>query len=249
MHIRFSADGAQIIKNKLILNLTFTVLNEGKTAETAKGNYTCRLFDITKEDYQTMCTCLEQIKDQINELTELDIDGIKYQIEKYIGGDLKILAIIYGINQATSNCPCIWCVWDKRKLNNKDIGKVVDEIKKEWSIFDKNEGARSLESSFNSIGQDGYVNKPIFSIPFCRVIIDMLYLFLRISDVLYDLFIADLRQLDGKQKNDTYFSTQPHLNQFFSDLGEIYSIRRPFIIDGKTIKIRDLQGPDKKKFV
>ena len=64
--------------------------------------------------------------------------------------------------------------------------------------------------------------------------------------ILYDLFIADLRQLDGKQKDDTNFSTQPHLNQFFSDLGENYSIRRPFFIDGKTIKIRDLQGPDKK---
>ena len=64
--------------------------------------------------------------------------------------------------------------------------------------------------------------------------------------ILYDLYIADLRQLDGKQKDDTIFSTQPHLNQFFSDLGENYSIRRPFFIDGKTIKIRDLQGPDKK---
>ena len=90
LYIKFSADGAQIIKNKLILNLTFTVLNEGKIAETAKGNYTCGLFDITKEDYQTMCTCLEQIKDQINELNELVIDGIKDQIEKYIGCDLKI---------------------------------------------------------------------------------------------------------------------------------------------------------------
>jgi hypothetical protein len=44
--------------------------------------------------------------------------------------------IIYGINQANSNCPCILCVWDKRKLVNTDINKVVTEIKREWSIQD-----------------------------------------------------------------------------------------------------------------
>jgi hypothetical protein len=47
-----------------------------------------------------------------------------------------MLAIIYGINQANSNCPCIWCVWDKRKLVNNDINKDVTEIKREWSIQD-----------------------------------------------------------------------------------------------------------------
>jgi len=40
-------------------------------------------------------------------LNEIDIDGIEYKIEKYIAGDLKMLANIYGIKQANANCPCI----------------------------------------------------------------------------------------------------------------------------------------------
>ena len=247
LNIKFSADGAQIIKNKSILNLTFTILNEGKKAETASGNYTCGLFDISNEDYETINVCLEQIKTEINDLKELEIDGLKYKIETYIGGDLKMLAIIYGINQANANCPCIWCVWDKRKLVNKDIQKVIEQLETEWSIIDREKGARTLEESFQSIGKKGYVSLPIMNIPFHRIVVDTLHLFLRITDVLYDLFIKDLRQIDGKQKNETDFTTQPHLRQFFSDLFEIYKIRRPYYVDGNKIKIRDLQGPEKKK--
>jgi len=88
LHIKLSCDGAQLIKQKLILNLTFTVLDEGKIAETSKGNYTCGIFEIPEEDYETICACLEQIKLQINSLSEIEIDGINYKSEKYIGGDL-----------------------------------------------------------------------------------------------------------------------------------------------------------------
>ena len=100
--------------------MTFTVLNEEKIAETSKGNYTCGIFGIPEEDNGSISACLEQIKLQIDNLSEIEIEGINYKIEKYIGGDLKILAIIYGINRASSNCPCIWCIWDKRKLKNID---------------------------------------------------------------------------------------------------------------------------------
>lgn len=247
LHIKFSADGAQIIKHKLILNLTFTVLNEGKIAETASGNYTCGLFDITKEDYDVMCTCLNEIKFQINDLNEIEVDNIKYKIEKYIGGDLKMLALIYGINQASSNCPCIWCIWDKRSFDNDDIEKVDEAVQKDWSIKDVEKGARTIEEALHSQNKFGYINKPILSIPFDRVIVDTLHLFLRISGVLYDLFIVSLRNLDGKQKNEIDLSRQPHLNQFFLDLKENYNIKAPFSVVDKSIKIRELQGPDKKK--
>ena len=152
-------------------------------------------------------------------LSEIEIDGINYKTEKYIGGDLKILAIIFEINRASSNCPCKWCIWDKRKLKNMDIQKVDDEIRRQWSILDPDWGARSkVESSLQSQGQNGYIKSPILNIPFYRVVIDMLHLFLRITNVLYDLFIQDLRNLDGKQKNELDLTNMPHLNQFYTDL-------------------------------
>ena len=177
LHIKYSADGAQIIRQKSILNLTFTVLNEGKLAETSEGNYTIGIFDITNEDYDTISICFAEIKIEIDNLSEIEIDGSKYKIETYIGGDLKMLANIYGINKANANCPCIWCIWDKRKLVNVDIKKVEKEIKKEWSILDREKGARSLEDSINFTGQYGYLQLPILQIPFHRIVIDVLHLF------------------------------------------------------------------------
>ena len=79
---------------------------------------------------------------------------------------------------------------------------------------------------------------PILQIPFHRIVIDVLHLLLRITDVLYELFISDLRELDGKQKNQVDLSTQPHLRQFFADLTEINQIRRPFYVNGKELKQR-----------
>jgi hypothetical protein len=87
LHIKYSADGAQIIRQKSILNLTFTVLNEGKLAETSEGNYTIGIFDITNEDYDTISICFAEIKIEIDNLSEIEIDGLKYKIETYIGGD------------------------------------------------------------------------------------------------------------------------------------------------------------------
>ena len=113
-------------------------------------------------------------------------------------------------------------MWDKRKFNDKDIEKVVAEINIDWSIIDKQKGARSISHSF---GQNGYANEPIIRIPCHRVIVDMLHLFLRISDVLYDLFIKDLKQLDGKQRNELDFSHQPHLRRFFMYLHENFNIQ------------------------
>ena len=37
------------------------------------------------------------------------------------------------------------------------------------------------------------------------------------------------------------------MRQFFADLTAIYQIRRPFYVNGKELKLRDLQGPEKKK--
>jgi hypothetical protein len=45
-------------------------------------------------------------------------------------------------------------------------------------------------NNVTSLKHDGYIHKPIFtSIPFHRAMINMLQVFLRITDVLYDLFI------------------------------------------------------------
>jgi hypothetical protein len=42
---------------------------------------------------------------------------------------------------------------------------------------------------------------------------------------------------------------QQHLRQFFANLTAIYHIRRPFYVKGKELKLRDLQGAEKKSYL
>ena len=239
LHIKLSADGAQIIRHKSILNFTFTILNEkGSKPKTATGNYTIGIFDIPEESYDEMSIVLKELSVQIESLNEIDINGERYIIEKYIGGDLKLLAILFGINGATANFPCPWCKWDKTKLINIDFEKVKREIEKEWSIHDKDKGARTIDEAINTTNKFGQIKRPIITaIPFHRIIVDMLHLFLRITDVLYDLFIVNLKELDGYQKNKTDLNNQPHLKMFIKDLKEIYNISAPFFIEKNDIKL------------
>jgi hypothetical protein len=68
--------------------------------------------------------------------------------------------------------------------------------------------------------------------------LEQLHLFLRITDVLYDLLITDNRELDGKQANQTDLSAQPHLRIFFSSLSENYTIRVPFYVLVYMLSVR-----------
>ena len=52
-----------------------------------------------------------------------------------MGGDLKWIATIYGINYANSNYPCPWCHWKNEVITSEDICK-------DWSI-----SGRSIQES------------------------------------------------------------------------------------------------------
>lgn len=96
-----------------------------------------------------------------------------------------MLSIVYGINAANSNYPCIWCTSHKN-----DFGKT----NKNLSISDSNLKARKLLDSKRIITQKeegfGYKKLPLTnSIEFDHTTIDTLHLLLRISDTLLELFL------------------------------------------------------------
>ena len=105
-----------------------------------------------------------------------------YYFRFLLGGDLKYLAILRGINAANSNYPRIFCVCHKSEFCN---------TKKEWSITDASKGARNLIDAQNLCKNQslGYINKPLFNyIKFFEIIFDMLHSFLRITEKLKLLF-------------------------------------------------------------
>jgi hypothetical protein len=58
--------------------------------------------------------CLKELIEQLKSISEIEIKlKFFYKINFLMGGDLKWLANIYGINAANSNYPCIWCHCNK----------------------------------------------------------------------------------------------------------------------------------------
>jgi hypothetical protein len=71
------------------------------------------IFEIKSEDYEHLAECLGVLMAAVDQIKFLDIQGVRFEIEFKFGGDLKFLANIYGINQANSSLPCLWCKKNK----------------------------------------------------------------------------------------------------------------------------------------
>ena len=73
------------------------------------------MFQVQQENYDQIKGCLNQLLNDIKNINTVNINGEIFNIKKSIGGDLKFLASLYGINAANADHPCIWC-----KVNIKE---------------------------------------------------------------------------------------------------------------------------------
>lgn len=92
---------------------------------------------------------------------------------------------MYGIDAANSKYSCIWCKCSKTDRHSLEL---------HWSIVDEEDkGARTIESITEIVtgktkNHFNVSHVPLFpSIPMYHVILDILYLFLRITDILINL--------------------------------------------------------------
>ena len=175
----------------------------------------------------------------------VSIQGKIYNIKFFLGGDWKYLATICGIESATAEHSCIWCKCSKSQRANTAL---------EWSVTDVSKGARTVQKikekamlSKRSKVRYSCCRAPLF--PFIlmeRVVIDTLHLFLRISDVLINLLICDLRIKDGITKA-TDVPCDSYTKSYENFLNNVCKIRFKWNInrDSKEITYRDLMGPEK----
>ena len=100
-----------------------------------------------------------------------------------------------GIDSASSDHACIWC-----KCKKDEQG----DIQCVWSLSDKEQGARTIEENAEHAQRPrarkayNVSHEPLLrNIPLENVAIDNLHLFLRVSDVLIDLLVIELRRQDA----------------------------------------------------
>ncbi len=165
----------------------------------AKGNHTIAILKVS-ENYNDLATALKDVIEEASNLNSVSVDGNIYHLQYFLGGDWKFLALVCGLESATSNHACIWCKCPKDKRWDMSMT---------WSLLDQEKGARTIaeinEKAKLAKSNKNYFNgcnSPLFSfIPLHQIVIDSLHLFLRIADVLINLLIRDLRTLDAINQN------------------------------------------------
>ena len=206
--IKLSCDGTQITKsNVYLLNFTFTIINFKTTCKTSQGNFILGkflsfyylfflnllylyegMFQIESECNSELKGALKELFKELKEIKFIEINGVNYQIEFKLGGDMKCLALLLGINAANAKFSCCWC--------HCNLKETVD-LSAEWPIS-RSQALANIQYLANS---NGYKYEHLINfIDFDNVVIDMLHLLLRITDRLYELILEKLTLFD---KNDS----------------------------------------------
>ena len=233
-----------------VVNFTFTLLDEGDTAYSSEGNHPLAIFK-DPENYDSLARALSDIRNDVATLTEITVRETTFTIEYFLGGDMKFLAIVMGIDSASSTYSCVWC---------KCPAASRFDAAMQWSLTDTSKGARTTKENAElsklpkSKRKFNVSNEPLFqTIAIDHVIIDNLHLFLWISDTLINLLITDLKKAEAIDKVNkfTTFSVERYYHlkkyeEFISSLG-IPSFQFYIGQSSKQLKCRSLTGPEKLK--
>jgi hypothetical protein len=185
--LRLAGDGTQVGTVKKILNFTFTCLNDKKNCVGPMGNFTIGIWEIADENHEYLKQCLETIIHEFENLASIEINHLTYPIKVYFGGDMKFLLNVYGLGAANSEHCCLWC-----KTGKKDFCSIGFNC----SIHDTSLKARTLleaHSKYNEKNMEGYKREPLTrKIDFRNACVDILHLWLRITDKLTILFFNEM---------------------------------------------------------
>ena len=212
------------------------------------GNHCLAIFK-ESESYSSMQACLSDIRRKMESLKSITVNDITFDIEYFLGGDWKFLAMSTGIDSATSTFACIWC---------KCPADLHSNTVRKWSVTDTDQGARTIKENIRlatqSTAKFNVSHTPLFpSIPLSRVVVDNLHMFLRVSDVLIDLLITELRTLD-KIKQATKLKSLDnliHLALFEKSVKDLGVSGFTFWIgrESRKLKWRTFTGPKKLKIL
>lgn len=134
LQVKISGDGTQVCQKLHLINITFTLLNEGARAMSASGNHSIAVIH-TEEKYETLATALADVRAEMSTLTTVTVGGMTFSVEYFLGADWKFLALVCGLDAANSEHACVWCKCPKEERHNMD---------KTWSMTNVELGARTI---------------------------------------------------------------------------------------------------------
>ncbi len=210
VQIKLSADSTNISRNVKLVNFVFTIINEEKKACSVSGNYSLGIFRIDQENHETVSKWMSKIWNELVKDNSFLFEGKSIQIEYLVGSDWMMMSYFLGLYGPNSKFPCLWC-----KISSKDLHLVIEDDKQKMRSFSRQD--HIIKENNKKEEHYGYKFYAVIKdIPHIKFVLDSLHLFLRISDVLFDLLINDIADSD-KFTNSSIFNPEKHkgLNSFF----------------------------------
>jgi RNAse (barnase) inhibitor barstar len=141
-----------------------------------------------------------------------------------------MLLNLYGHKNSNSKEACFWC-----QTNLKRVPNIEEDI----------DITRTLSESYEL---EGHLPRIIKFIEYKNCVVDLLHLFLRISDHLFELLIAKLIKIDNNSGGD--IEKRPYFKIFMLFLKNECNISNPWYVSSKSeskIKLRSLNGNERLK--
>jgi len=239
VQVKLTGDGTKICRKLNLINFCF---NESDLAKSARGNHAIAIIN-SSENYDDLKVALTDIRNEVESLTSIIVDGMKFPIEYFLCGDLKFLALICGIENATCTHACIWCKCPADKQHDMHFEWSFRGTKA-WTISDIQACCTQPKiKNFNC------AHIPLFpTIPIHHTVVDMLHLFLRITDILFNLLVLDIRRKDTilkfTSKSCLIANNLQKLQSFLNDDCHI-PFKFYYYSEAKDLKWRDFMGPEK----
>ena len=112
IRIKLTGDDTRIARGLNVVNIAFTILEEGTKARSVAGNHTVAIMKVS-ESYDELIKGLRDICQEAKDLGVITIDDRIFKIKFFLGGDWKFLATVNGLEHANANFACIWCKCSK----------------------------------------------------------------------------------------------------------------------------------------
>ena len=122
--VKISGDGAKVSRVSNFIVISYTFLNE-----ISQSSLQQRVLAIVKcgENYSDIEKSLSPLFSEITKMNSentLLIEDKEYELEIFIGGDMKFLQILLGLNSSIGTYACPWCKVSKDERGN--ISKPID---------------------------------------------------------------------------------------------------------------------------
>ena len=91
-----------------VLVIAYTILNGSKNPNSPGGNHIIVMIN-SQEKYMHLSKAVKDIANKIKLIKSITINGHNFNIEFFLGADMKFLAICLWLEAANATYSCIWC--------------------------------------------------------------------------------------------------------------------------------------------